>query len=152
MLVFLLHSSYPHFCLAQELPGRSPRKGPLLTDVRIPSLGPGATELPGMEPRQENPGPLELSRRGPREAWPARHPRDRDFSLLQFSCPLTSGMFNFDSLIKGIQMLMFISYVNSAFRYKHLNAEFQRIARRDKKAFFSNQCKEIEENKSRGKT
>ena len=31
-------------------------------------------------------------------------------------------------------------------RYRHLNAEFQRIARRDKKAFFSNQCKEIEEN------
>ena len=30
-------------------------------------------------------------------------------------------------------------------RYKHLNAEFQRIAKRDKKAFFSNQCKEIEE-------
>ena len=30
-------------------------------------------------------------------------------------------------------------------RYKHLNAEFQRIAGRDKKAFFSNQCKEIEE-------
>ena len=37
-------------------------------------------------------------------------------------------------------------------RYKHLNAEFQRIARRDKKAFFSNQCKEIEENNRRGKT
>ena len=32
-------------------------------------------------------------------------------------------------------------------RYKHLNAEFQRIARRDKKAFFSDQCKDIEENK-----
>ena len=32
-------------------------------------------------------------------------------------------------------------------RYKHLNAEFQRIAKRDKKAFLSNQCKEIEENK-----
>ena len=31
-------------------------------------------------------------------------------------------------------------------RYKHLNAEFQRIARRDKEAFLSNQCKEIEEN------
>ena len=31
-------------------------------------------------------------------------------------------------------------------RYKHLNAEFQRIARRDKKAFFSDKCKEIEEN------
>ena len=31
-------------------------------------------------------------------------------------------------------------------RYKHLNAEFQRITRRDKKAFLSNQCKEIEEN------
>ena len=36
-------------------------------------------------------------------------------------------------------------------RYKHLNAEFQRIARRDKKAF-SDQCKEIEENKRMGKT
>ena len=37
-------------------------------------------------------------------------------------------------------------------RYKHLNAEFQRIARRDKKAFFSNQCKEIEENNRIRKT
>ena len=37
-------------------------------------------------------------------------------------------------------------------RYKHLNAEFRRIARRDKKAFLSNQCKEIEENNRMGKT
>ena len=37
-------------------------------------------------------------------------------------------------------------------RYKHLNAEFQRIERRDKKAFFSDQCKEIEENNRMGKT
>ena len=37
-------------------------------------------------------------------------------------------------------------------RYIHLNAEFQRIARRDKKAFLSNQCKEIEENNIIGKT
>ena len=37
-------------------------------------------------------------------------------------------------------------------RYKHLNAEFQRIARRDKKAFFSDQCKEIEEKNRMGKT
>ena len=37
-------------------------------------------------------------------------------------------------------------------RYKPLNAEFQRIARRDKKAFFSDQCKEIEENNRMGKT
>ena len=36
--------------------------------------------------------------------------------------------------------------------YKHLNAEFQRIARRDKKAFLSNPCKEIEENNRMGKT
>ena len=35
-------------------------------------------------------------------------------------------------------------------RYKHLNAEFQRVARRDKKAFFSDQCKEIEENNRMG--
>ena len=37
-------------------------------------------------------------------------------------------------------------------RYMHLNAEFQRIARRDKKVFLSDQCKEIEENNRRGKT
>ena len=37
-------------------------------------------------------------------------------------------------------------------RYKHLNADFQRIARRDKKAFFSGQCKEIEEKNRMGKT
>ena len=37
-------------------------------------------------------------------------------------------------------------------RHKHLNAEFQRIARRDKKAFFSNQCKEIEGKNRMGKT
>ena len=36
-------------------------------------------------------------------------------------------------------------------RYKHLNAEFQRIARRDKKAFFNDQCKEIERNNGMGK-
>ena len=37
-------------------------------------------------------------------------------------------------------------------RYKHLNSEFQRIARRDKKAFFNDQCKEIEEKNRMGKT
>ena len=37
-------------------------------------------------------------------------------------------------------------------RYTHFNAEFQRVARRDKKAFLSNQCKEIEENNRIGKT
>ena len=37
-------------------------------------------------------------------------------------------------------------------RYTHLNAEFQRIARRDKKVFLSNQCKEVEENNRMGKT
>ena len=37
-------------------------------------------------------------------------------------------------------------------RYKHLNAEFQRITRRDKKAFLSDQCKEIKENNRMGKT
>ena len=37
-------------------------------------------------------------------------------------------------------------------RYKHLNAEFQRIARRDQKAFFSDQCKEVEQNNRMGKS
>ena len=46
-----------------------------------------------------------------------------------------------------------ISHCNVAPRSKsHLNEEFQRIARRDKKAFFSDQCKEIEENNRMGKT
>jgi len=36
--------------------------------------------------------------------------------------------------------------------YTHLNTEFQRVARKDKKAFLSDQCKEIEENNRRGKT
>ena len=46
-----------------------------------------------------------------------------------------------------------IDQVNSTrVKYKHLNAEFQRIERRDKKAFVSDQCKEIEENNRMGKT
>ena len=45
-----------------------------------------------------------------------------------------------------------LTYKGEQERYKHLNAEFQRIARRDKKAFLSDQCKEIEENIRMGKT
>ena len=47
---------------------------------------------------------------------------------------------------------IFIGEVVAKERYTHLNAEFQRIARRDKKAFLSEQCKEIEENNRMGKT
>ena len=42
--------------------------------------------------------------------------------------------------------------LRTPYRYTHLNAEFQRIARRDKKAFLKDQCKEIEENNRMGKT
>ena len=49
-------------------------------------------------------------------------------------------------------MLYKYSHKGEKERYKHLNTEFQRIARRDKKAFFCNQCKEIEENNRMGKT
>ena len=42
--------------------------------------------------------------------------------------------------------------ISNVYGLTHLNAEFQRIARRDKKAFPSNQCKEIEENNRMGKT
>ena len=45
-----------------------------------------------------------------------------------------------------------VKWLSEKERYKHLNAEFQRIARRDKKAFFSYQCTEIEENNRMGKT
>ena len=56
---------------------------------------------------------------------------------------------------KALQIAVKIEEVKSKGekeRYKHLNAEFQRIARRDKKAFLSDQCKEIEENNRMGKT
>ena len=45
-----------------------------------------------------------------------------------------------------------LSPLNEKERYNHLNSEFQRISRRDKKAFLSGQCKEIEENNRMGKT
>ena len=47
---------------------------------------------------------------------------------------------------------MLTYFKNGKFRYSHLNTELQRIARRDKKAFLSDQCKEIEENNRMGKT
>ena len=47
---------------------------------------------------------------------------------------------------------LFVNSKGEKERYKHLNAEFQRTARRDKKAFLSDQCKEIEENNRMGKT
>ena len=47
---------------------------------------------------------------------------------------------------------MLTYFKNGKFRYSHLNTELQRIARRDKKAFLSHQCKEIEENNRMGKT
>ena len=50
------------------------------------------------------------------------------------------------------ELLISPSYKGEKERYKHLNAELQRIARRDKKAFLSDQCKEIEENNRMGKT
>ena len=55
-----------------------------------------------------------------------------------------------DALLQHLLSYLGFSYLKE--RYKHLNAEFQRIARRDKKAFLSNQCKEIEENNRMGKT
>ena len=55
-----------------------------------------------------------------------------------------------DALLQHLLSYLGFSYLKE--RYKHLNAEFQRIARRDKKAFLSNQCKEIEENNRIGKT
>ena len=55
-----------------------------------------------------------------------------------------------DALLQHLLSYLGFSYLKE--RYKHLNAEFQRLARRDKKAFLSNQCKEREENNRMGKT
>ena len=67
-----------------------------------------------------------------------RSPREGNGNPLQYSCPPTKKR---EAKSKGEKE-----------RYKHLNAEFQRISRRDKKAFLNNQCKEIEENNRTGKT
>ena len=67
-----------------------------------------------------------------------RSPREGNGNPLQYSCPPTKKR---EVKSKGEKE-----------RYKCLNAEFQRIARRDKKAFLNNQCKEIEENNKTGKT
>ena len=64
-------------------------------------------------------------------------------------------IFHKEKRMKGIKMHVRKSLLwtkKEKERYKYLNAEFQRIARRDKKAFFSDQCKEIEENNRMGKT
>ena len=61
--------------------------------------------------------------------------------FVQFFCVFLPSLLNIFCFCKGEKE-----------RYKYLNAEFQRIARRDKKAFFSDQCKEIEENNRMGKT
>ena len=67
-----------------------------------------------------------------------RSPREGNGNPLQYSCPPTKKR---EAKSKGEKE-----------RYKCLNAEFQRIARRDKKAFLNDQCKEIEENNKMGKT
>ena len=54
------------------------------------------------------------------------------------------------NIFKGLDLIECLMNYNEG--YTHLNTEFQRIARRDKKAFLSNQCKEIEENNRIGKT
>ena len=54
--------------------------------------------------------------------------------------------------LRNSQKRIEVKYKGEKERYKHLNAEFQRIARRDKKAFLSDQCKEIEANNGLGKT
>ena len=51
-----------------------------------------------------------------------------------------------------VTYVYYICYKGEKKRYTHLNAEFQRMPRRDKKAFLSDQCKEIEENNRMGKT
>ena len=56
------------------------------------------------------------------------------------------------SLYSCVSFCSLIMLLQEKERYTHLKAEFQRIARRDKKAFLSNQCKEIEENNTMGKT
>ena len=65
-------------------------------------------------------------------------------SILAWEIPWTEELDRLQSV--GLQR------VGHSLVYKHLNAEFQRIARREKKAFLSDQCKEIEENNRMGKT
>ena len=78
-----------------------------------------------------------------RRKWPKPSPRKRNITK-QHSCP--------GRPYKYIAEKGEVKSKGERKRYTQLNADFQRIARRDKKAFLSEQCKEIEENNRRGKT
>ena len=86
---------------------------------------------------------------------PSIFPRIRVFSSQSVLCIRWPKYWSFSfSISPSNEYSGFISIRINYFdqeRYKHLNAEFQRIARRDKKAFLSDQCKEIEENKQNEK-
>ena len=74
---------------------------------------------------------------------------------MDFSLPGSSVHGNFQARVLEWGAIAFSDSSNNLRekeRYKHLNAEFQRMARRDKKAFLSDQCKEIEENNRMRKT
>ena len=65
---------------------------------------------------------------------------------------MNSGLLHCWQILYYLNHQGIVRLANPLERYKCLNAEFQRIARRDKKGFFSDQCKEIEENNQMGKT
>ena len=90
---------------------------------------------------------LDLTVRVPDELWTG----DRDQDHLPAKEMQKSKMLSGEDLQIAVKIRE-VKSKGEKERYKHLNAEFQRIARRDKKAFFRDQCKEIEENNRMGKT
>ena len=97
---------------------------------------------------------LDLTDRAPDEVWKEVHDIVQETGIktipMEKKCQKAKGLSG-----EALQIVVKRREAKSTGekeRYKHLNAEFQRIARRDKKAFLSDQCKEIEENNRMGKT
>ena len=83
--------------------------------------------------------------------WTAAHQASLSLTISQ-SFPKFMFIASVMSSSHLILTLFSVSSTGRKRKYTQLNAEFQRIARRDKKAFFSKQCKELKENNRRGKT
>ena len=97
---------------------------------------------------------LDLRDRVPDELWTEVHDIVQETGIktipMEKKCKITKWLSG-----EGLQIAVKRTEVKSKGgkeRYKHLNAEFQRIARRDKKVFFSDQCKELQEKNQNGKT
>ena len=97
---------------------------------------------------------LDLIDRGPDELWTEVHDivQETGIKIISMEKKCKKAKWLYEEALQIAVKRREAKSKGEKERYSHLNAEFQRIARRDKKAFLSNQCKEIEENNRMGRT